>query len=73
VNTVTVFHAGNARDEQGVLRTAGGRVLTVTATGVDLEVARMRAYEAAGIINFKGMRYRHDIAAQAAAAQRRNA
>jgi phosphoribosylamine--glycine ligase len=72
VNTVTVFHAGTARDEQGVLRTAGGRVLTVTATGVDLEVARMRAYEAASIINFKGMRYRHDIAAQAAAAQRRN-
>jgi len=72
VNTITVFHAGTARDEQGVLRTAGGRVLTVTATGVDLEVARMRAYEAASVINFKGMRYRHDIAAHAAAAQRRN-
>jgi phosphoribosylamine---glycine ligase len=71
VNAVTVFHAGTARDEHGVLRTAGGRVLTVTATGVDLEVARTRAYEAAGIINFKGMRYRHDIASSAAAAQRR--
>jgi phosphoribosylamine--glycine ligase len=70
VNAVTVFHAGTARDDQGVLRTAGGRVLNVTATGPDLEVARVRAYEAASIINFKGMRHRHDIAASAAAAQR---
>ena len=58
VNGVTVFHAGTARDEHGVLRTAGGRVLDVTATGADLEVARTRAYEAAGLINCKGMRYR---------------
>jgi len=71
VNAVTVFHAGTARDDQGVLRTAGGRVLNVTATGPDLEVARTRAYEAASIITFKGMRYRHDIASDAAAAQRR--
>ena len=71
VNGVTVFHAGTARDEHGALRTAGGRVLNVTATGADLEVARTRAYEAAGLIKFEGMRYRNDIAAQAAAAQRR--
>ena len=72
VNTVTLFHAGTTRDERGVLHTAGGRVLNVTATGVDLEVARVRAYEAAGIVDFKGMTYRRDIAAQAAAAQRRS-
>jgi len=71
VNAVTVFHAGTTRDDQGILRTAGGRVLDITATGPDLEVARVRAYEAASIINFKGMRHRHDIAAHAAAAQRR--
>jgi phosphoribosylamine--glycine ligase len=71
VNTVTVFHAGTARDEAGVLRTAGGRVLNVTATGIDLEVARTRAYEAASIIDFQGMTYRKDIAARAATAQRR--
>jgi phosphoribosylamine--glycine ligase len=71
VNSVTLFHAGTTRDEHGVLRTAGGRVLDVTATGFDLEVARTRAYEAASIINFKGKRHRHDIAARAAAAQRR--
>ena len=33
VNEVTVFHAGTARDADGALRTAGGRVLDVTATG----------------------------------------
>jgi phosphoribosylamine--glycine ligase len=71
VNAVTIFHAGTTRDDQGTLRTAGGRVLDVTATGVDLEVARTRAYEAASIINFQGMRYRKDIASTAAAAQRR--
>ncbi len=70
VNTVTVFHAGTTLDDHGTLRTAGGRVLNVTATGIDLEVARTRAYEAISIIKFKGMRYRKDIAASAAAAQR---
>ncbi len=73
VNGVTIFHAGTARDEHGALRTAGGRVLNITATGTDLEVARTRAYEAAGLVKFKGMRYRKDIAAQAAASQRRGA
>jgi len=72
VNAVTIFHAGTTRDDAGVLRTSGGRVLALTATGVDLEVARTRAYEAASIINFKGMTYRRDIAADAAASQRRS-
>jgi phosphoribosylamine--glycine ligase len=71
VNAVTIFHAGTKRDEAGTLLTNGGRVLNVTAMGVDLEVARTRAYEAASIVDFKGMRYRKDIASTAAAAQRR--
>ena len=71
VNSVTVLHAGTTRDEQGVLRTSGGRVLNVVATGPDLEVARTRAYEAAGLIKFEGMHYRADIAASAALTQRR--
>jgi phosphoribosylamine--glycine ligase len=28
---VTVFHAGTARGDDGVLRASGGRVLTITA------------------------------------------
>jgi len=72
VNSVTLFHAGTARDEAGTLRTAGGRVLNVVATGPDLEVARTRAYEAAGLVQWKGIHLRHDIAAQAASMQRRS-
>jgi phosphoribosylamine--glycine ligase len=69
VNSVTVFHAGTVRGDDGVLRTAGGRVLDVTASGVDLEVARTRAYEAAGLVDWEGVRFRHDIASAAARAQ----
>jgi phosphoribosylamine---glycine ligase len=50
------------------LRTAGGRVLDVTATGPDLAVARTRAYEAVGLIGWDGMQYRGDIAAAALSA-----
>ena len=39
VDGVTVFHAGTAATTTAP-RTAGGRVLDVTATGVDLDVAR---------------------------------
>ena len=66
VNEVTVFHAGTARDEGGALRTAGGRVLDVTATGPTLAVARTRAYEGASLISWDGMQFRRDIAAATA-------
>jgi phosphoribosylamine--glycine ligase len=68
VNEVTVFHAGTARDPAGVLRTAGGRVLDVTACGPTLGVARTRAYEAAGLISWPGMQFRRDIAGAVASA-----
>jgi phosphoribosylamine--glycine ligase len=71
VNAVQIFHAGTARDESGALVTAGGRVFDVTALGPDLEVARTRAYEAAGLLQWDGVRFRHDIAAEAARSQRR--
>jgi phosphoribosylamine--glycine ligase len=58
---VQVFHAGTvARD--GRVLTAGGRVLTVTATAPDLEEARRRAYGAVSTLSFDGMTYRRDIA-----------
>jgi phosphoribosylamine--glycine ligase len=68
VNCVTVFHAGTARDADGVLRTAGGRVLDVTATGADVATARARAYEAAALISWPGLQRRSDVAEVAAAA-----
>ena len=40
---VHLFHAGTTLDADGTLRTSGGRVLDVTATGPELAVARTRA------------------------------
>jgi phosphoribosylamine--glycine ligase len=58
---IQVFHAGTRRAD-GEVRTAGGRVLAVTALGSTLEAARARAYEAVSRIHFEGCRYRRDIA-----------
>jgi phosphoribosylamine--glycine ligase len=62
VPDVRVYHAGTARDAAGTIRTAGGRVLAVTALGDDVAVARSRAYDAAELIHFDGVHYRRDIA-----------
>jgi phosphoribosylamine---glycine ligase len=61
VQGVTVFHAGTAAVD-GRVRTAGGRVLNVTALGATLPDARARAYEAVARISWPGMQYRRDIA-----------
>lgn len=58
---VQVFHAGTARDENGQLVTAGGRVLGVTAKGSTLDGALQRCYGAVGDISWDGMHYRRDI------------
>ena len=55
-----VFHAGTARGEDGIV-TNGGRVLGVTAKGVDLKDARKNAYEAIEWVSFENKYYRHDI------------
>jgi phosphoribosylamine--glycine ligase len=60
---VHVYHAGTTRDAAGTVRTAGGRVLSVTALGDDLSEARSRAYAAAELIHFDAVHYRRDIAA----------
>jgi phosphoribosylamine--glycine ligase len=61
VEGVEVFHAGTVRDGEAI-RTAGGRVLAVTATGPSQAQARARAYEAVDRISWPGMQYRTDIA-----------
>lgn len=58
---VEIFHAGTARDGQGRIVTAGGRVLSVTATGATPDAARLAAYQAADLINFAGKQVRRDI------------
>jgi phosphoribosylamine--glycine ligase len=64
VDGVTIFHAGTAMKDNQIV-TAGGRVLTVVATGVDYGEARARAYEAAQRIQFDGIQYRRDIGLKA--------
>ncbi len=59
-----VFHAGT-KEKDGQLLTAGGRVLSVTAIGDDLEQASKQAYGAMSDITFEGMHYRKDIGARA--------
>lgn len=61
-----VLHAGTKRDGEAVV-SAGGRVLSVTATGQDLTQARERAYAAVARIELDGSQHRTDIAAKAAA------
>jgi phosphoribosylamine--glycine ligase len=58
---VQIFHAGTKR-ANGEVKTAGGRVLAVTALGSTLEAARARAYEAVSRIHFENCHYRRDIA-----------
>jgi phosphoribosylamine--glycine ligase len=61
-----VLHAGTRREGDAVV-SAGGRVLSVTATGADLAEARERAYRAVARIGLDGSQHRTDIAAKAAA------
>jgi len=64
---VRIFHAGT-KDDAGEIKTAGGRVLAVTALGSTIEAARTRAYEAVSRIHFENCHYRRDIALSAVAA-----
>lgn len=60
-----VLHAGT-RQEGDTVVSAGGRVLSVTATGRDLAQARERAYRAVARIRLDGSQHRTDIARAAA-------
>ncbi len=62
---VYVTHAGTARNGDGQIVTAGGRVLSVTALGTDIAACRESAYAAAEVIEFDGRQLRHDIALRA--------
>lgn len=55
-----VFHAGT-KLEEGVLKTAGGRVLCVTALGESVKRAQDAAYQAVRQTHFDGCQYRTDI------------
>ena len=55
-----LFVAG-AKEENGILCTAGGRVLGVTGFGKTLDKAREMAYSDMKKVQFEGMCYRRDI------------
>lgn len=56
-----VLHAGTARNDDGAVVSAGGRVLAVVGTGADLAEARAQAYERIANIKLPGSHYRTDI------------
>jgi phosphoribosylamine--glycine ligase len=60
VEGVTVFHAGTALGEQGLVA-KGGRVLAVTAVADTFANARARAYRAVDQIDFADGFHRRDI------------
>jgi phosphoribosylamine--glycine ligase len=56
-----VFHAATSRDVDGIVRTAGGRVLSVVGRAPDLAAAAAAADAAADRIQAPGLQRRHDI------------
>ena len=66
----SVYVAG-AKLENGILKTAGGRVLGVTAVAGTLEDAISAAYQKTKKVKFGNAFYRHDIGARALKAKER--
>ncbi|MBQ8599936.1 MAG: phosphoribosylamine--glycine ligase [Clostridia bacterium] len=64
ISTDSVFVAG-AKLEDGILKTAGGRVLGVTAVADNLKAAVDAAYEKVKDVHFDNAFYRHDIGKRA--------
>ena len=64
--TCKTFHAGT-REWDGDIKTAGGRVLCVTALGDSVTEAQKRAYEAVRAISWDSVEFRTDIGYRAIA------
>jgi phosphoribosylamine--glycine ligase len=60
-----VLHAGTRRRHDGAIISAGGRVLSVLGTGVDLVAARKQAYQRVEQVHLPGGHYRRDIGLRA--------
>ncbi|MFK7839438.1 MAG: phosphoribosylamine--glycine ligase [Bdellovibrionales bacterium] len=61
IKDLTVFHAGTAKNDDGQFVSIGGRVLGVTAIGVDVAEAQRRAYMGVDQIRWPGGFSRKDI------------
>jgi phosphoribosylamine--glycine ligase len=64
-----VLHGGTRLSDSGNLVSAGGRVLSITATGETLEAARDAAYAGVTEIRLDGAHNRSDIALRAVAGE----
>ncbi|MDQ3762969.1 MAG: phosphoribosylamine--glycine ligase [Actinomycetota bacterium] len=60
-----ILHAGTRRRDDGAIVSAGGRVLSVVGTGVDLAAARELAYQRVEQVQLPGGHYRSDIGLKA--------
>ena len=58
---ILIFHSGTAKNENKNLISSGGRVLSVTAIGDNVQDCRHRAYKAVEEINWNKGFYRRDI------------
>lgn len=58
-----LFHAGTAKNEEGQLITAGGRVIAATSYGEDIPSAAAKSFDSINAIDFDGKYFRRDIAA----------
>ncbi len=56
-----VFHAGTKQGVGDRIITSGGRVLSVSSYGKDIESALARSYDSIKLINFDGKYFRRDI------------
>ena len=64
-DNVQVFHAGTTlkmAENENLLQTSGGRVITVVSKDKDVNIARDNVYRNISRINFNGATFRHDIA-----------
>ena len=57
---IEIFHAGTKSDS-AIIKSNGGRVLSITATGNNIDLARSKAYKAVKTIEWEDGFYRNDI------------
>lgn len=56
-----LFHAGTAVNEQGELVTSGGRVISVSSYGKDMDEALAHSYASIALVDYDGKYFRRDI------------
>ena len=60
-NEISVFHSGTSKDKNENLISNGGRVLSITSIGANVQDCRKKAYDVVEAINWEQGFYRKDI------------